>query len=43
MIELWSTPIKAYPAIGQFGTYGTNKFLAQPVYNRDVPPYKNCK
>jgi len=41
--ELWNTVIKTYPAVGQFWTYGKEKFLAQPVYSRDFPPCKYCE
>jgi branched-chain amino acid transport system substrate-binding protein len=41
--ELWNTVIKTYPAVSQFWTYGKDKFLAQPVYNKDFPPCKFCE
>lgn len=41
--ELWNTVIKTYPAVSQFWTYGKEKFLAQPVYNKDFPPCKFCE
>lgn len=41
--ELWNTVIKTYPKVGQFWTYGKEKFLAQPVYSRDFPPCKFCQ
>jgi len=41
--ELWNTVIKTYPKVGQFWTYGKDKFLAQPVYSRDFPPCKFCE
>jgi len=41
--ELWNTVIKTYPNVSQFWTYGKEKFLAQPVYDRDFPPCKNCE
>lgn len=41
--ELWNTVIKTYPKVGQFWTYGKEKFLAQPVYSRDFPPCKFCE
>jgi branched-chain amino acid transport system substrate-binding protein len=41
--ELWNTVIKTYPAVGQYWTYGKDKFLAQPVYSRDYPPCKFCE
>ena len=40
--ELWNTVIKTYPNVSQFWTYGKDKFLAQPVYNKDFPPCKYC-
>ena len=40
--ELWNTVIKTYPNVGQFGTYGKEAFLKQPVYSRDFPPCKFC-
>ena len=41
--ELWNTVIKTYPNVSQFWTYGKDKFLAQPVYDRDFPPCKFCQ
>jgi branched-chain amino acid transport system substrate-binding protein len=41
--ELWNTVIKTYPKVSQFWTYGKEKFLAQPVYNKDFPPCKFCE
>jgi branched-chain amino acid transport system substrate-binding protein len=41
--ELWNTVIKTYPNVSQFGTYGKDKFLTQPVYSRDFPPCKYCE
>lgn len=41
--ELWNTVIKIYPNVSQFWTYGKEKFLAQPVYDRDFPPCKYCE
>ena len=41
--ELWNTVIKTYPNVSQFWTYGKEKFLAQPVYDRDFPPCKFCQ
>jgi branched-chain amino acid transport system substrate-binding protein len=41
--ELWNTVIKTYPKVSQFWTYGKEKFLAQPVYDRDFPPCKFCE
>jgi branched-chain amino acid transport system substrate-binding protein len=40
--ELWNTVVKTYPNVSQFWTYGKEKFLAQPVYDRDFPPCKFC-
>ena len=41
--SLWNAVIKTYPNVGQFWTYGKDKFLAQPVYSRDFPPCKYCE
>jgi branched-chain amino acid transport system substrate-binding protein len=41
--ELWNTVIKTYPKVSQFWTYGKDKFVAQPVYDRDYPPCKYCE
>jgi branched-chain amino acid transport system substrate-binding protein len=41
--ELWNTVIKTYPNVGQFWTYGKEKFLAQPVYDKNFPPCKFCE
>ena len=41
--ELWNTVIKTYPNVSQFWTFGKEKFLAQPVYDRDFPPCKYCE
>ena len=41
--ELWNTVIKTYPNVSQYWTYGKEKFLAQPVYNKDFPPCKYCE
>ena len=41
--ELWNVVIKTYPHVGQFWTYGKDKFLKQPVYSRDFPPCKFCE
>ena len=41
--ELWNTVIKTYPDVGQFWTYGKEKFLAQPVYDKTFPPCKFCE
>ena len=40
---LWNVVIKTYPNVGQFWTYGKDKFLQQPVYSRDFPPCKYCE
>ena len=36
--ELWNTVIKTYPNVSQFWTYGKDKFLAQPVYDKASRP-----
>ncbi len=41
--QLWNVVIKTYPNVGQFWTYGKDKFLQQPVYSRDFPPCKYCE
>jgi branched-chain amino acid transport system substrate-binding protein len=41
--ELWNTVIKTYPNVSQFWTYNKDKFLAEPVYDRDFPPCKFCE
>jgi branched-chain amino acid transport system substrate-binding protein len=41
--ELWNTVIKTYPNVSQFGKYGKEAFLKQPVYSRDFPPCKFCE
>ena len=41
--ELWNVVIKIYPHVSQFWTYGKEKFLEQPVYDRDFPPCKFCE
>ena len=41
--ELWNTVIKTYPKVDQFWTYGKDKFLAQPVYDKNFPPCKFCE
>ena len=41
--ELWNTVIKTYPNVSQFWTYGKEKILAQPVYDRNFPPCKFCE
>ncbi len=41
--QLWNIVIKTYPNVGQFWTYGKEKFLQQPVYSRDFPPCKYCE
>ncbi len=40
--ELWNTVIKTYPNVSQFWTYGREKFLAQPVYDKNFPACKAC-
>ncbi len=34
--------IFTYPNVSQFGKYDPDKFLQQPVYSRDYPPFKPC-
>ena len=41
--ELWNTVIKTYPNVDQFWTYGKDKFLAQPVYDKNFQPCKFCE
>ncbi|HET7167105.1 MAG TPA: ABC transporter substrate-binding protein [Pseudolabrys sp.] len=41
--ELWNTVIKTYPNVSQFWTYGKDKFLAQPVYDKSFPACKFCE
>jgi branched-chain amino acid transport system substrate-binding protein len=41
--ELWNTVTKTYPNVTQFWTYGKDKFLAQPVYDKNFPPCKFCE
>jgi len=41
--RLRNTVVHTYPNVGQFWTYGKEKFLAQPVYDRDFPPCKYCQ
>jgi branched-chain amino acid transport system substrate-binding protein len=41
--ELWNTVIKTYPNVGQFGKYGKEAFLQQPVYSREFPPCRFCE
>jgi branched-chain amino acid transport system substrate-binding protein len=41
--ELWNTVIKTYPNVSQYWTYGKDKFLQQPVYDKNFPPCKNCE
>src|SRR4026209_481705 len=41
--ELWNTVIKTYPNVDQFWTYGKDKYLAQPVYDKNFPPCKFCE
>lgn len=38
--ELQNTVVKTYPDVSQFWTYGPEKFLQQPVYDRSYPPLK---
>ncbi len=41
--ELWNVVIKTYPHVSQYWTYGKEKFLKQPVYNRNFPACKYCE
>ena len=41
--QLWNVVIKTYPNVGQFWTYGKDKFLQQPAYSRDFPPCQYCE
>ena len=41
--ELWNTVTKTYPNVSQFWTYGKDKFLAKPVYDKNFPPCKFCE
>ncbi len=41
--KLVNTVIKTYENVSQFWTYGKDAFLAQPVYTRDYPVYKNLE
>jgi branched-chain amino acid transport system substrate-binding protein len=41
--QLWNVVVKTYPNVGQFWTYGKEKFLQQPVYSRDFPPCTYCE
>ena len=41
--ELWNVVIKTYPNVSQYWTYGKDKFLKQPVYDKNFPPCKNCE
>ncbi len=41
--ELWNDVIKTYSNVSQYWTYGKDKFLQQPVYNKDFPPCKYCE
>jgi branched-chain amino acid transport system substrate-binding protein len=41
--ELWNVVIKTYPNVSQYWTYGKEKFLKQPVYDKNFPPCKNCE
>ena len=38
--ELQNTVVKTYPEVSQFWTFGPEKFLQQPVYDRSFPPLK---
>jgi branched-chain amino acid transport system substrate-binding protein len=41
--ELWNVVIKTYPNVSQYWTYGKEKFLKQPVYDKNFPPCKFCE
>ncbi len=41
--ELWNVVIKTYPNVSQYWTYGKEKFLKQPVYDKNYPPCKYCE
>jgi branched-chain amino acid transport system substrate-binding protein len=41
--ELWNVVIKTYPNVSQYWTYGKDKFLKQPVYDKNFPPCKYCE
>jgi len=41
--SLVNTPIKTYENVSQFWTYGSEAFLAQPVYSRDYPPARHLR
>jgi branched-chain amino acid transport system substrate-binding protein len=41
--ELWNVVIKTYPNVSQYWTYGKEKFLKQPVYDKNFPPCKYCE
>jgi len=41
--KLVNTVIKTYEDVSQFWTYGQAAFLAQPVYTREYPVYKNLE
>jgi len=38
--KLVNRTVKTYPDVSQFWTYDEKKFLEQPVYSRDFPPFK---
>lgn len=41
--ELWNAVIKTYEDVDQFGQFGKEEFLKQPVYSRDFPPCDHCE
>jgi branched-chain amino acid transport system substrate-binding protein len=41
--ELWNVVVKTYPNVSQYWTYGKDKFLKQPVYDKNFPPCKYCE
>jgi branched-chain amino acid transport system substrate-binding protein len=41
--ELWNVVIKTYPNVSQYWTFGKEKFLKQPVYDKNFPPCKYCE
>ncbi len=41
--ETQNTVVYTYPAVSQFWTYDPEKYMAKPVYSRDIPPCKYCQ
>ena len=39
--KLVNVMVKTYSDVSQFWDYDPNKFLAQPVFSRDYPPFKS--